>query len=58
MLVTVVSGAVAFLSWHVFEVRFLQLKDYFTYSAPELKKSAPAISLDTHLPELTEVIGS
>lgn len=53
--VTCISAAVAFLSWHVFEVRFMQLKEYFTYSKPERSEKPSAVSLETQFPYLTGV---
>ena len=50
-----ISAAVAFLSWHVFELRFIQLKEYFTYSKPERSEKPSAVSLETQFPELTGV---
>jgi peptidoglycan/LPS O-acetylase OafA/YrhL len=53
--VTCLSATVAFLSWHVFEVRFIQLKDHFTYSKPERSEKSSAVSLETQFPQLTGV---
>jgi peptidoglycan/LPS O-acetylase OafA/YrhL len=53
--VTCISAAVAFLSWHVFEVRFIQLKEYFTYSNPERSEKPSAVSLETQVPHFTGV---
>jgi peptidoglycan/LPS O-acetylase OafA/YrhL len=53
--VTCISAAVAFLSWHVFELRFIQLKEYFTYSKPERSEKPSAVSLETQFPYLTGV---
>ena len=50
-----ISAAVAFLSWHVFELRFIQLKEYFTYSKPERSEKPSAVSLETQFPQLTGV---
>jgi peptidoglycan/LPS O-acetylase OafA/YrhL len=55
LIVTCVSAVVAFVSWHVFEVRFIQLKEYFTYSKPERSEKPSAVSLETQFPELTGV---
>jgi len=55
LIVTCVSAIAAFLTWHAFEVRFLELKEYFTYSTQERRDKPSAVSLDTHLPELTGV---
>jgi hypothetical protein len=55
LIVTCVSAIAAFLSWHVFEVRFPELKKYFTYSTPERRDKRSAVSLDTEVPELTGV---
>jgi peptidoglycan/LPS O-acetylase OafA/YrhL len=46
---------VALLSWHLFEVRFLKFKEYFTYSTAERPKKVSALPVDTQLPELTGV---
>ena len=55
VIVTCVSAVVAFVSWHAFEVRFIQLKEYFTYSRPERSEKPSAVSLETKLPQLTGV---
>lgn len=55
VIVTCVSAGVALVSWHLFEVRFLKWKEYFTYSTAEQPRKQSPPALDAQLPELSGV---
>lgn len=52
--ITSISGGVAFVSWHVFEVHFLKLKKYFEYS-PEPAKATGDSPTATHVPDAVRI---
>lgn len=53
LVVTAVSAAVALLSWHLFEVRFLALKKHFTYSTDRRDETKTIAPMNPELPVLS-----